>query len=370
MKMKNKRLDIFWNRTHNAFLAAIQNEEVKKYIEEYRETWHLHGHASTTDELENQIRQMFLQDAGLVNGAEFKDYGGIERNGNEVFIITKGMDGRETRWSLNNPFIITDGDKILVPENKQRLIHILSDKKRIEEYSWIFEPRLQVIESEIVYPLSHILISILHKTDFLRRLSLLLGRLNLDYFLHWPLFFYYILTGDPKFVLENVAFQFMPYRLFVVCDDHFHKSWLIKSYGNADIPLLQDFIKINKSKLKKLSEILNNPNTSGRSIKELNILMRSKEMKKNRDLALIFESPNIKKNSAYLDALRKEGLRTGKIPSSYELKNNPSFRKNKLAENRIKSYKSRAKKFVEKISQFEPPNSEIGKLVDEINNIW
>src|SRR3989344_232072 len=350
-KKKSRNLEIFWNKISNAFLQAIQNEQVKELIVEYRKSWNIHGHATTREELESQIRQMFLQDAGLVDGAILGGGEKIRRDGNKVFVTMKSDSGRATEWHWSNPFDLTDGGMILVPEWKERLIRILSNIDTLQDYSWIFEPRLFSREEVIIIPISHMAIDTLHKRTFLRRLrSDILNQLRLDYFLHWPLFFYYILTGDAKLAMSIGAFQFMPYRLFVIEDDY-QESLLIKSYGNADSALLLDFVTANKEEIRKLNSLLNNPHASGRSLKEQVILMESKKVTKNRDLALMHESKNAVKNSDYLSALNKEGLRTGKVPSSYELKDNPLLKNIKPAMDRVKAYKSRAKKLSENITK-------------------
>ena len=325
---KNLYLELFWNGIVNGFRAAIRNEKGINSIKYYRKKWDLDGHASTPEELRKQIENLFSKD-------------------------------------VKNDHLLN------VPESKKILINILSNVQNDQSQFWIFEPRLQSVESGVVFPrpVDTTIIDTLHGMDFLRDLRLkIMNPINLDYFLHWPLFFYYILTGDDKFMIKIKAFQFKPYRLFVVHDNE-QPFWLIRSYGNANISLFHDFIKNNKSNLRALSRLLNNSNPTGRSLKELDILASSKTVIKNLDLAIMHEIKQGKNNSDYLSLLQKQAMRTGKVESSYELRDNPSLRKAKAAKNAVKTKKSRAKKLANDINRVEWVfGMQIEKLVNDINN--
>lgn len=235
------------------------------------------------------------------------------REGDEYYLIATSNTGTVTKWHLNNPFYIFY-DILGVPESKMQLIKMLSDPSN-KENSWIFEQRFLINEEFWIYPNPHNLITTLHESLFLDPLRThILNRLKLDYFVFWPMFFYYALTDDINYVLQNVAFLPSPVKAFVV-EDSDCLNLNLKIYGNCNFNEISSFINENKSDLNKLSRLLGNSNVSGGDIRDFYIYQTRKNKKDIDALAElnekgIFKIRGIpKKDKSYAELIKEQALK-------------------------------------------------------------
>src|SRR3989344_2724730 len=262
---KKRWLRGWWQRNINTFLYATENPEIKNAINDYRKRWLTDETAKTPEDLEKILKRIFLKDAESYRDLSKLTWRGVpmEREGDDYYSSPSSKNF--TRWKLENPFYIFNDNEILVPETKMRLTRWLADPLK---NSWLFDPRFALREETYVYPSSHISISTLHNFGFLRPLDIhILGRLNLDYFVFWPMFFYYALTDDIDYVLDNASFLTYPIRAFLV-DDGEHRNLVLRFYGDCNFNEMANFLKNNKKSFERLTKMLGNPAITGSNIKD------------------------------------------------------------------------------------------------------
>lgn len=374
VKPSQKWLEAWWQKNINTFLYSIENPEVQKAIQEYRNFW-LTGEVGTTpDELRRVIKRIFLKDCERGKDLSKLTYGNglATRRGDDYYVTSK--DGqRETEWKLNNPFEIFDGDEILKPQTKMRLVNMLASPS---EYGWLFEPRYSINEESIVYPPSHTTIYNLHKLTFLHTLDLhILGRYNLDYFVFWPMFFYYAITNDVNFVIRNVAFAIPPVKLFLVRDGE-HEVLDFRLYGNCNFNEISDFIKSNKKKLGTLNKLMGPKSVTSGGIRDYHYYRAMKKhdgnvMKAITELScakVISPKSSNKKSDElnYSEHLNKASLKD----QSY---GNTKYTRNALTKelNQIRATTSQIKREIKSFSKYEKytDDSKIRGIIDEINKL-
>ena len=364
---KKRWLKNWWQKNINTFVYAIENPEIKKEIENWRKRW-TNGETSTTpDGLYKILKRVFLNDLGgkPILKRWVRDNCTIRREGDEYYSICKNKDGRETKWYFPNPFVFFDGE-ILVPEAKMKLLTMLSNIHK-EENQWILEPRLFIQENAIIYPPSHILISTLHEFRFLDYVKFwILRRLNLDYFVFWPMFFFYALTDDIEYTIKNATVFIYPIQIFLVDENTFSPKYLVfRLYGDCNFNEIFNFIKDNKSKLNRLNKLMGNPNISARSLRDF-YFYSSEKKPKELSLELFGEDfTNKVEGNPYLKGLLREAKKS-KDPAYIGAPQLKEITKEK--ENIIKVTKSLVKSEIETITKVDQFDPEIKKLIDEINN--
>lgn|SRR3989338_2786278 len=382
---KKRWLRNWWQRNINTFLYATENPEIKNAIRDYRRTWLTDETAKTPEELEKILKRIFLKDAEFGKDLTKLTWSGahVEKEGEDYYLSPeKSKDGYikvppgshqiSNRWKIENPFHIFD-DEILVPEWKMRLIRMMSDPNN-EKNVWLFDPRFSIREENIIYPSSHIAISTLHKFGFLRTLDMhILGRLNLDYFVFWPMFFYYALTDDIDYVLKNASFLTYPIRAFLV-DDGEHRNLVLRFYGDCNFNEMANFLKNNKKSFERLTKMLGNPAITGSNIKDF-YMYKSKsdhgmssldalgELGRNKVIKHEIKAP---KDMNYKDYVADAAIRR-----SGDLLGNKSHAKKSLAKplKRIDVAYSQVKKEIDDLSKHDKykNDKEVEGLIDKIN---
>ncbi len=381
---KKKWLKNYWQRNINTFLYAIENPEIQEAIRKYREIWLTNEIGRTPEELEPILKRIFLKEAESGRDLDNLTWDGnkvVKEDGEYYVIAKRGKDGytkvplgstlqESTKWHLSNPFYIFNDDQILKPEWKLRLTKMLANPK---ENSWLFEPRFAINEAIIVHPSSHMGIMTLHELSFLRPLDMhVLGRLNLDYFVFWPMFFYYALTDDMDYIIENVGFLTYPVKVFLV-EDGEHKNLVFRFYGDCNFNEIQKFISENKVNFEKLTKLLGNPSVTGSGMKDFYMyktrqvsgdsLIAFSELGKRNVIKLPKKKPE---QMSYKDYLAKNVVQDlgGLIGSKKLVK-----KQNKKELARINVAYSQVKKEIGNLTKYDKWKAleEAKKLVDEIN---
>ncbi|MGB2580621.1 MAG: hypothetical protein WBC83_02905 [Minisyncoccia bacterium] len=373
VKPSQKWLEAWWQKNINTFLYAVENPDVQKAIQEYRNFW-LTGEVGTTpNELKRIIQRIFLKDCERNKDLSKLTYGnGLAiRRGDDYYVISK--DGqRETEWKISNPFEIFNSDEILKPQTKMRLVEMLANPS---EYGWLFETRHSINEEVLVYPSSHTTIYNLHKLTFLHTLDIhILGRYNLDYFVFWPMFFYYAITNDVNFVIKNVAFLHYPVKLFLVKDGE-HEILEFRLYGNCNFNEISNFISDNKKKLDKLNRLMGPTAITSSGIRDYHYyrainkhegdgVKAIDELQKAKVISLKVTDKETRNYSEYL---KQASLRD----SSYGTRNNNVKDAFSVELNQIRATASQVKKEVDSFSTYSKysDSNEIEELIDDINKL-
>jgi len=370
IKPTQKWLEEWWKKNTNTFLYALENEEVKQAIVEYRNYALIEETGTTPEELRVILRRIFLKDCEGGRDISTLKYLGspVKRVGDDYYIqVLNKKTGVIADGLLDNPFRVFDDGYILRPEAKIQLIEMLADPSK---NSWLFEPRYAINEETIVYPSSHNLIGTLHSLHFLRVLNTqVLGRYNLDYFIFWPLFFYYAITNDINFVLKNVNFLHYPIKLFLV-EDEWHKVLQFRLYGNCNFNEISNFMKDNKSSLSKINKLMGVTTVTSGEIRDYHIYKTAQKIENPIKLVveliekkLIKSTTNSPKN--YKEYLKKASIRDGNYRGNNH-ENRESFKKEN---NLIKTVLSQVKKEVASFSMLNKYKNieEVEKLIDSVN---
>jgi len=359
---KKKWLQQYWQKNVNIFLYAIENEEIKKEINIFRKTW-CSNISTDPDELKEILQEMFLREA-LINRSEEKKKKLSFKVENGKYYTTASNGKIETKWEISNPFSYIDRS-IGVPQAKLDLIEILSSIGE-KEYEGFFEPYLFLEdEHKLVYPSKNILTATLHRLEFLRRLDYhILQKVKAEYFSLWPMFFYFALTDDIDFVLENVVNLIYPVRAYLIDDTlaDSNTALVFRIYGACNVDEIINFFKDNRGSISKLNKFLGNKNVSGRSMKDFNYYIESRD---GKELEL---AQNIKTNDL-----------KNKKATTYEeivLKNNLTQKNNKIDKkilqeplNRVRVARTQIKKDIRNMTTISEQNEyeEIERLINKIN---
>ena len=373
---KKRWLKNWWQKNINIFLYAIENDEIQKAIKEYRSYSLTNETAKNKEDLKRVLKRVFLKDVERhIDLTKLKFGNGIAvREGDDYSIICKN-GGTETKWKLSNPFEIFDGDIILKPQTKLRLIEMLSDPAN---NGWIFEQRYSIHEQTFSHPPTHNVIDTLHNLGFLRSLEMhILSHYNLDYFVFWPMFFYYALTDDVDFVINNVIFLNYPIKLFLV-DEEDSQILKLRLYGDCNFEEIYGFIKSNKKKFNRLNKLMGNSSISSRDISDYYIYKTKKEFGKN-DINVIGElsrknvfklnknkSKRINPEKSYSDYLKTATIQD----RGYQMNNESTRKAFKKEINRVRTVSSQVKKEIHSFNNYKKYQNyeEIKKIVDDINN--
>jgi hypothetical protein len=368
---KQKWLHEWWKKNTNTFLYALENKEIKEAIVEYRNIWLTGETAKTPEDLELVLKRIFLKDCeGGRNISEIRYQGcPVRRDGEDYYFTAENKEtGRTTEWKLDNPFRVFDSDQLLRPETKMRLIKMLANPS---ENSWLFEPRYMINEEIITHPSSHNFIHTLHSLHFLRPLDIhVLGRYNLDYFVFWPMFFYYAITDDIDYVLKNVSFLHYPVKLFLVKDGQ-HDTLQLRMYGDCNFNEISNFIIDNKTDLSKINKLMGVPGITSGEIRDYHIYKLSKKITKKVELISELIKRKILKNKIvqgakqYKDYLREASLSDRNYRNSTKSTKSAFDKEIKL----VGTINSQIKKeitYFQKLDKYKNLD-EVRRLIDSIN---
>ncbi len=372
IKPRQKWLEEWWKKNTNTFLYALENDEIQKAISEYRKYALNDEIGKSPEEIKTILKRVLLkwcEDGRDITKLKYKGFS-VKKIDDDYYIESFNQNNNDISYGLlDNPFRIFDSDQILKPEAKLELIELLSDPLH---NSWIFEPRYAINEETLVYPTSHNIINTLHGLPFMRPLDInILGRYNLDYFIFWPMFFYYALTDDVEYVLKNVNFLHYPVKLFLI-EDGWHEVLNFRLYGNCNFNEISNFIEDNKKELTKINKLMGVQEINSGEIRDYYIYKISNLI--NDKVELVVElikqkllknrSENIKVKS-YKEILKDAAFRDKNYRNNSK-ETRESFRREiSLVKVLISQVKREIKSFnkINKVKNLE----EIRKLIDLIN---
>lgn len=353
---KKRWLEEWWKKNINIFLYSLENEEISKTITEFRDRFC--GGKTSTDpkKLEIIIKRLFLKDVENRPRSEhavFKDLK-VVREGDEYYSYAISPDGKQNKWHIGNPFHIFDGE-LLGARGKPELINRLANIHQGEN-TWLFEQRFFINEHFSAYPTSHHLITLLHNLTLLKYIHYhIINRLRVDYFVFWPMYFYYILTGNIDFVLNYTIPLMRPVQLFLVRDPHTDYEFLsIKLFGDCSFHEIYNFIEDNKKNFIELNKLMGNRTVSARSLDDYEYYKRRT---KQEDLI----------NLASERAGKKDGNSQTKTGKSYEeiVRENAIRSLSNLGGNKKKTAK---KIFPKELNRIKVAVSTVKKEINEMTN--